>query len=138
MPRQTPFRIAETDDLDGTTGSGAMNVHPDDGEVTIAEYEAQEGNRLSLIALGATDHEYTDYILYVDNDQRFSTRSPLGLTNQPFSLYKDLGVAYPADRLIQLKVKVLSDVLQDNNSADTKSFAARLFVNETSPSGDAR
>lgn len=138
MPRQTPFRIAETDDLEGTTGSGAMEVHPDDGEVTIAEYEAHEGNALTLIALGATDHEYTNYILYVDNEQRFSTRSPLGLTNDPFSFYKDLGVAYPAEHLIEYKVEVLDDVLNDANSPDTKSFAGRLFVNERTPAGESR
>ena len=122
MTASTPFIVTETDDLDSADAAGLVNVSPGETK-TVAEHRVRS-NRAYLLAIGAADHDETDYRLKVDSDLRFSTRSPLGLVNEPFSLKNKLGFLYPANKLIEYEVSV------DATASSGKTFAARMFVTE--------
>lgn len=120
--RSTPFIITETSQLESTTGAGAKTVEPGETAV-LAEYEidSEEGY---LLAVGATDDSNVTYTLETDNTPQFTTRSPLGLLNEPYSLQRELGFVYPAERFIKYTVTV------DSDASESKTLAARMFVTE--------
>lgn len=116
-----PFVVAETSHESHAENDGAVTVSP--GEtVTLASYTAV--GTADLLAFGATDHADSEYELVVDYDSRFTTRSPLGLLNEPFSLQKELGYTYPATKEVEYRVK------RDSAVAEDARYAARLFVSE--------
>lgn len=121
------FVVKETSDLDvpDLTGTRALEVDPGE-ERTLAEYEPQS-DQAYLLALGATDHDNSEYRLYFDNDRKGVTRSSLGLVNDPFSCLGQLGVVPPFNELVEYKVRV------DESASDSLTFAGRIFVTERDP-----
>ena len=127
MVQATPFRITETADLDAAGTDNQITIAPGE-EKTVAEYEAQDPRRqMFLLALGATDRGSTDYQLYVDDDRKLSTRSPLGEVNQPFSFLRELGFVYPAEQIIEYRLR------RDSSAGSSADYVARMYVTEEMP-----
>lgn len=125
MTGATPFVVTESSDLDDANTDGTVTVSPGETEI-LADYRLRNESldRAHLLALGATDVANCSYTLEVDDSPRFSTRSPLGLVNDPYSFTNELGYAYPFEKYVTLKVT------RDDDVAEDATMAGRMFVTE--------
>lgn len=116
------YTLVESSGMEYANDDGTITVDPGE-ELALAEYEpASDTKRALLHAYGATDAQDVVYRLrYGGTDISFTSESPLGGINDPFSFTEQLGAPLSAGS------KTLT-ITALNDKTDAIDLVARMHI----------